>query len=110
MLPRLSLLLSLALVFACLAPANKKKDSLPAEVLNAQTVVVLVDPDAGMATSAPLANRTAQEDFEERPRRVGQSPTLRLNKGSEPEPSRASFVSPDENIMRTSLLSRNFVP
>jgi hypothetical protein len=26
--------------------------------------VVLVDPDAGMSTSAPLANRTAQEDVE----------------------------------------------
>jgi hypothetical protein len=65
MLPRLSLLVSLVLLFACFAPANnKKKDSLPAEVLDAQTVVVLVDPDAGMSTSAPLANRTAQEDVE----------------------------------------------
>jgi hypothetical protein len=65
MLPRLSLLLSLVLLFACFAPANtKKKDALPAEVLDAQTVVVLVDPDAGMSTSAPLANRTAQEDVE----------------------------------------------
>jgi hypothetical protein len=65
MLPRLSLLLSLVLLFACFAPANtKKKDALPAEVLEAQTVVVLVDPDAGMSTSAPLANRTAQEDVE----------------------------------------------
>jgi len=65
MRPRLSLLLSLVLLFACFAPANeKKKDSLPAEVLAAQTVVVLVDPDAGMSTSAPLANKTAQEDVE----------------------------------------------
>ena len=65
MLPRLSLLLSLVLLLACFAPANtKKKDALPAEVLEAQTVVVLVDPDAGMSTSAPLANRTAQEDVE----------------------------------------------
>jgi hypothetical protein len=61
---RLSLVLSLVLLFACLAPANKKKDTLPAEVLAAQTVVVLVDPDAGMSTAAPLANRTAQEDVE----------------------------------------------
>jgi hypothetical protein len=65
MLPRLSLLLFLVLLFACFAPANtKKKDALPAEVLEAQTVVVLVDPDAGMSTSAPLVNRTAQEDVE----------------------------------------------
>jgi hypothetical protein len=62
---RMRVLLSLGLLFACLATANnKKKDALPAEVLNAQTVVVLVDPDAGMSTSAPLANRTAQEDVE----------------------------------------------
>ena len=65
MLSRLSLLLSLLFLFAFFAPANtKKKDVLPAEVLNAQTVMVLVDPDAGMSTSAPLANRTAQEDVE----------------------------------------------
>jgi hypothetical protein len=65
MLSRLSLLLSLVLLLACLALANsKKKDSLPAEVLDARTVVVLVDPDAGMSTSAPLANKTAQEDVE----------------------------------------------
>ena len=65
MRPRLSLLLSLVLLFACLAPADsKKKDTLPAEVLAAQTVVVLVDSDAGMSTSEPLANRTAQEDVE----------------------------------------------
>src|SRR5580704_18649216 len=65
MLPRLSLLFSLVLLFSCLAPANsKKKDTLPAEVLRAQTVVVLVDSDAGMSTSEPLANRTAQEDVE----------------------------------------------
>jgi hypothetical protein len=65
MLSRLKLLLSLLLLFAFLATANtKKKESLPAEVLNAQTVVVLVDPEAGMSTSAPLANRIAQEDVE----------------------------------------------
>jgi len=65
MLRRLSLLASLVLVFTCLAIADKKKkDSLPPEILNAQTVVVLVDPDAGMSTSEPLANRTAQEDVE----------------------------------------------
>jgi hypothetical protein len=65
MLSRLSLLLSLALLLAGLAPANnKKKESLPTEVLDARTVVVLVDPDAGMTTSAPLANKTAQDDVE----------------------------------------------
>jgi mRNA-degrading endonuclease toxin of MazEF toxin-antitoxin module len=62
---RVRLLLSLVLLFACLATANnKKKDALPAEVLDARTVVVLVDPDASMSTSAPLANKTAQDDVE----------------------------------------------
>src|SRR5277367_6997439 len=65
MLRRLSLLALLALVFTCLAIADKKKkDSLPPEILNAQTVVVLVDPDAGMSTSEPLANKNAQEDVQ----------------------------------------------
>src|ERR1700721_2150621 len=65
MFRRLSLLASLVLVFTCLAVADKKKkDALPPEILNAQTVVVLVDPDAGMSTSEPLANKTAQDDVE----------------------------------------------
>jgi hypothetical protein len=62
---RVRLLLSFVLLITCFAVANnKKKDSLPPEILNAQTVVVLVDPDAGMSTSEPLANRTAQDDVE----------------------------------------------
>jgi hypothetical protein len=62
---RVRLLLSLMLLFTCVAIADKKKkDTLPAEILNAETVMVLVDPNAGMSTSAPLANRTAQEDVE----------------------------------------------
>jgi hypothetical protein len=62
---RIRLFLPLFLLFTCFAAANnKKKETLPAEVLNAQTVVVLIDPDAGMSTSEPLANRTAQDDVE----------------------------------------------
>jgi len=64
---RWSLYITAVMVFACVcaAPAkDKKKDALPAEVLNAQTVTVLVDPDAGMSTSAPLENKTAQDDVE----------------------------------------------
>jgi hypothetical protein len=62
---RMRLLFSLVLLFTCFAAANtKKKDALPAQVLSAQTVVVIVDPDAGMSTSEPLANRTAQEDVQ----------------------------------------------
>jgi hypothetical protein len=65
MIRPLSMALSFVFFFALLAPANtKKKEVLPAAVLEAQTVVVLVDPEAGTSTSAPLANRTAQEDVE----------------------------------------------
>jgi hypothetical protein len=60
-----SLALSLSLV-CCLAAAgkDKKKIILPVDVLEARTVLVVVDPDAGMALEAPMANRTAQEDVE----------------------------------------------
>jgi hypothetical protein len=56
-----------SLLLACsLAAAgkDKKKILLPDDVLEANTVLVVVDPDAGMAVDAPNANRTAQEDVE----------------------------------------------
>jgi len=43
---------------------DKKKVLLPADVLEATTVLVVVDPEAGVAIDAPNANRTAQEDVE----------------------------------------------
>lgn len=56
---------SLLLMCCVAAPAkDKKKVILPTDVLEARTVLVLVDPDAGMSVDAPMANRTAQEDVE----------------------------------------------
>src|SRR5260221_84164 len=55
-------LLSLAALAA--AGNEKKKPVLPVPVLNARTVAVIIDPDTGISTSAPLANKTAQEDVE----------------------------------------------
>ena len=57
---------SLLLAMSCVVAAgkDKKKALLPVDVLQARTVIVLVDPDAGMAVDAPNANRTAQEDVE----------------------------------------------
>lgn len=54
------------LLVCCLVAAgkNKKKMVLPADVLEARTVLVVIDPDAGVAIDAPTANRTAQEDVE----------------------------------------------
>lgn len=57
---------SLGLVACCsiAAAKDKKKILLPVDVLQARTVLVLIDPDAGVSPEAPLANRTAQEDVE----------------------------------------------
>jgi hypothetical protein len=60
------IVVSLALMMCCVAAAGKKKKKilLPADVLQAKTVVVVIDPDAGVPIEAPNANRTAQEDVE----------------------------------------------
>ena len=57
---------SLMLLMCCgvASAKDKKKILLPADVLQAKTVLVLIDPDAGMALDAPNANRTALEDVE----------------------------------------------
>ena len=53
------------LLFTCLTIAeSEKKPALPATVLKAHTVIVLIDPDAGIPINAPLANTTAQDDVE----------------------------------------------
>lgn len=58
-------LMSLLLAVAVAVSANdKKKPILPATILNAQTVAVIIDPDAGVSTDDPLANKTALEDVE----------------------------------------------
>jgi hypothetical protein len=59
--------LVLAPLFLCCtfaAAKHKKKVLLPADVLQARTVLVVIDPQAGAAIDAPNANRTAQEDVE----------------------------------------------
>lgn len=43
---------------------DKKKSVLPDYVLAAQTVAVLIDPDAGIPVNDPGANKTAQDDVE----------------------------------------------
>lgn len=59
------LVLYIAIAAATFSFANeKKKPVLPATILNAQTVTVIIDPDAGVSTDAPLANKTAQDDVE----------------------------------------------
>jgi hypothetical protein len=60
-----SLAFSLLLICCLVAfGKDKKKIILPKDVLEARTVLVVVDPDAGITVEAPNANRTAQEDVE----------------------------------------------
>jgi hypothetical protein len=61
---RSSALVLLLLIVIPFAPAKDKKEILPAYVLNARTVAVVIDPDAGRSLSNPNENRTAQEDVE----------------------------------------------
>jgi hypothetical protein len=42
----------------------KKKPQVPDYILKAQTVCVIIDPDAGTSLNDPLANKTAQDDVE----------------------------------------------
>jgi hypothetical protein len=43
---------------------NKKKQLLPDDVLRAETILVVIHPDAGEPLKSPATNRTAQEDVE----------------------------------------------
>jgi hypothetical protein len=61
---RLFIVSILMLSGLCAAAKDKKKNLLPADVVQAQTIFVEVDPQAGMAVESPMANRTAQADVE----------------------------------------------
>ena len=74
---RWSPLILLFLIVIPFAPAKDKKEILPAYVLEARTVLVVIDPDAGISPSNPNENRTAQEDVEKALMNWGRfSPTL----------------------------------
>ena len=61
---RASVLLAATLFIASTGFAKDKKPPLPFTVLQARTVVVLVDRDAGMSVEDPRANQVAQKDVE----------------------------------------------
>ena len=57
---------SLMLVsFLAAAGKDKKKIILPVDVLQARTILVVVDPDAGMVIEDPNGNRNARADVEQ---------------------------------------------
>lgn len=58
------LLTGVLLLTAVTASAGKKENLLPDTVLKARTVLVLIDPDAGISASDPAANKTARDDVE----------------------------------------------
>jgi hypothetical protein len=65
MLLRKLLPLTTIVLCSALAPAkDKKKAILPADVLRARTVLVIVDPTAGVDARDPNANRAAREGVE----------------------------------------------
>src|ERR1700749_4825745 len=67
-------LLALAAIILFCAPANakdKKKALLPADVLQAETALVIVDPEAGVDAADPNANRAARQAVEDALNRWG---------------------------------------
>src|ERR1700751_1069366 len=58
-------LLALALLLVIPASAkDKKKPTLPEDILRAQTVRVVIDPEAGEPLDQPNANATARDNVE----------------------------------------------
>lgn len=60
----MSTLLALGLMVSTGWAKDKTKSTLPAYVLQAKTVAIIVDPSAEFSMDGPQANRTAQKDVE----------------------------------------------
>jgi hypothetical protein len=63
--PRYAAALSLVILSLCAPAKDKKKALLPEDVLKAHTVLVIVDPSAGVDAQDPNANRLARTDVEQ---------------------------------------------
>jgi hypothetical protein len=63
MLKRVSALFAVSLLVT-LGFAKDKKNALPAYVLSAKTVAIIIDPNAGISIDDPRANQDAQKDVE----------------------------------------------
>jgi hypothetical protein len=62
--PRYVAALMVILLYTLASAKDRKKVILPADVLQARTVLVVVDPDAGMRIEDPNANQAAKADVE----------------------------------------------
>ena len=60
----LALLTAVVLTVPAFAKEKEKKAPLPYTVLNAHTIAVIIDPDAGRSVRNPTGNETAQRDVE----------------------------------------------
>jgi hypothetical protein len=60
----LAILVALLLAVPCSFARGKSKAILPAYVLTAKTVSVVIDPDSGIDPEDPRANQTARKDVE----------------------------------------------
>ena len=58
------LLAAILLLAAVVDSKDKKKEVLPASVLQARTVLVLIDPESGISLSDPAGNKVARDDVE----------------------------------------------
>jgi hypothetical protein len=66
------LALSAIILFCAAAPAkDKKKAILPSDVLQAETALVVIDPEAGVDAADPYANRAARQAVEDALKRWG---------------------------------------
>jgi hypothetical protein len=61
---RSAIALAVLLLAIASSSKDKKKPSLPAAILRAQFVAVVVDPDAGIPVMSPGENATARSDVE----------------------------------------------
>ena len=64
MLRRVSTLLALTFLVTLGFAKDKTKNTLPPYVLQAKTVAIIIDPNAGMSIDDPQANERAQKDVE----------------------------------------------
>ena len=71
-MPFRKLALAAVILFCALAGAkDKKKAVLPADILRAETALVIVDPEAGVDAADPYANRAARQAVEDALNRWG---------------------------------------
>ena len=82
---RVASLTLILLVFSLSLAVAKKKPQVPKFVLDAHTVCVIIDPDAGTSLSDPLGNKTAQDEVEKALMKWGRFQLVQ-------EPGRADLV------------------